>query len=117
MKDQDSRQVGLAEVRDARLVIVIWSKWSASDAFVLEEAIAARDANKLFMVSNPQAPPKHIPLSQGKARPPEVSDPLQISMTVASLIRKAGIATDMSMRTIAGKAFWLAPTCPPIPSD
>ena len=90
LKDRDPHTVGMAEVRAAHLVIVIWSKSSVSDAFVMEEAIAARDAGKLFMVSNPDAPPKHIPLPHGKDRPPDASDLMQISMAVSSLMRKRG---------------------------
>ena len=66
LSDDDRDNASMAELVNAQLVIVIWSRSSVSAAFVLQEAIAARDADKLMHVTNSAAPPKPIPGTPSK---------------------------------------------------
>src|SRR5262249_24754495 len=51
-----------AELANAELVFVIWSKSSITAPYVLSDAIAARDAKKLLQVTNTEAPPRQVPM-------------------------------------------------------
>ena len=73
---------GMAELAAAKLVIVIWSKSSVAAAFVLQEAIAARDARKLLHVVNSDAQPKAIPVRDPNEPMLDASDLLQIALAV-----------------------------------
>jgi hypothetical protein len=55
-------EVSAAELANAELVIVIWSKSAITAPYVLSDTIAARDANKLMHVTTDEAPPKQIPM-------------------------------------------------------
>src|SRR5215831_6317367 len=54
--------VRATELANAELVIVIWSKSSITAPYVLSDAIAARDTNKLMQVTNTEAPPRQVPM-------------------------------------------------------
>jgi hypothetical protein len=83
-----SSKVRAAELANAELVIVIWSKSSIAAPYVLSDAIAARDANKLIEVTNSEAPPKQIPM-RGRDEPLlDAFDLLQISLAVSSFMRR-----------------------------
>jgi hypothetical protein len=82
--------VSMAELGRAHLVVVIWSKSSVSDAFVLQEAIAARDADKLLHVVNSEAQPKHIPVRRRNEPMLDVADLMQTSMAVSTFMRQRG---------------------------
>jgi hypothetical protein len=81
-RDAASHVSSMAELAAAKLVIVIWSKSSVAAAFVLQEAIAARDAQKILHVVNSDAQPKAIPLRDADEPMLDVSDLLQISLAV-----------------------------------
>src|SRR5438046_1073027 len=76
----DRHNVSMAELRSAQLVIVIWSRSSVAAAFVLEEAIAARDTNKLLHITDSEAQPKQIPIRRKDEPLLDVSDLMQISL-------------------------------------
>jgi hypothetical protein len=80
--------VRAAELANAELVIVIWSKWSITAPYVLSEAIAARDANKLMQVINSNEPPKQIPIRDRDEPVLDALDLLQISLAVSSFMRR-----------------------------
>jgi hypothetical protein len=83
-----SSNVRAAELANAELVIVIWSKSSITAPYVLSDAIAARDANKLIEVTNSDEPPKQIPM-RGRDEPLlDTFDLLQISLAVSSFMRR-----------------------------
>ena len=81
-------QVRMAELASAKLVIVIWSRSSVAAPFVLEEAVAARDAGKLMHLSDSEAPPKTIPVRRRDDPLLDVLDLLQISLAVSSYMRR-----------------------------
>lgn len=58
----------MAELVSAEVVIVVWSKSSVTAPFVLQEAVAARDARKVMHVVNSDAQPLDSP--GGPLRPP-----------------------------------------------
>ena len=76
----EARDASVAEHASARVVIAIWSKASLASPFVLQQAIAARDARKLLQVTR-EVQPKEIPLRQDGPLL-DVSDFLQISLAV-----------------------------------
>ena len=80
--------VNAAELANAELVIVIWSRSSITAPYVLSDAIAARDANKLMQVTNAEAPPKQIPMGHRDEPVLDASDLLQISLAVSSFMRR-----------------------------
>ena len=80
--------VRAAELANAELVIVIWSKWSITAPYVLSDAIAARDANKLMQVINSNEPPKQIPIRDRDEPVLDALDLLQISLAVSSFMRR-----------------------------
>ena len=86
----DRHGVSMAELGRAHLVVVIWSRSSVSDAFVLQEAIAARDANKLMHVVNSEAQPKHVPVRRRNEPMLDVADLMQTSMAVSTFMRQRG---------------------------
>jgi len=89
-----SSSVRAAELANAELVIVIWSKSSITAPYVLSDAIAARDASKLIEVTNSDAPPKQIPM-RGRDEPLlDAFDHLQISLAVSSFMRRGGRGRD-----------------------
>ena len=77
-----------AELANAELVIVIWSKSSITAPYVLSDAIAARDANKLMQVTNTEAPPRQVPMRHLDKSLFDASDLLQISLAVSSFMRR-----------------------------
>jgi hypothetical protein len=81
-----------AQLANAELVIVIWSKSSVTAPYVLGDAVAARDANKLMHLTITEAPPKQIPMRQQDEPVLDASDLLQISLAVSSFMRR-GLAT------------------------
>jgi hypothetical protein len=85
----DPHNANMDELGAARLVIVIWSKSSVSAAFVLQEAIAARDLDKLMHVTNSAAQARHIPVRRRDEPLLDVSDLLQIALAVSSYMRKS----------------------------
>jgi hypothetical protein len=76
------------ELANAELVIVIWSKSSITAPYVLRDAIAARDANKLMHVTIAEAQPKQIPMRRQDETLLDASDFLQISLAVLSFMRR-----------------------------
>jgi hypothetical protein len=88
--NRHARHAGMAELADARLVIVIWSRSSIAAAFVLQEAIAARDAHKLMHVTNSETEPKQIPLRRRNETLLDASDLMQISLAVSAFMRAIG---------------------------
>jgi hypothetical protein len=90
LRDDDCHNASLAALANAQLVIVIWSRSSVSAAFVLQEAIAARDANKLMHVTNSAAPPKPIPVHRRNEPMLDASDLVQISLAVSAFMRQGG---------------------------
>ena len=80
--------VKAAELANAELVIVIWSTSSITAPYVLGDAIAARDANKLMVVTNSDEPPKQIPIRDRDEPLLDAFDHLQISLTVSSFMRR-----------------------------
>jgi len=90
LSDDERQNASMAELATAQLVIVIWSRSSVSSAFVLQEAIAARDANKLMHVTNSAAPPKPIPVHRRNEPMLDVSDLMQISLAVSAFMRQRG---------------------------
>ena len=86
-RDAAPHDSSLAEIAAAKLVIVIWSRSSVAAAFVLQEAIAARDARKLLPVVHSDAQPKAIPVRDANEPMLDVSDLLQISLAVFASIR------------------------------
>jgi hypothetical protein len=80
--------VSAAELANAELVIVIWSRSSIAAPYVLSDAIAARDANKLMQVTNAEVPPKQIPMGHRNEPVLDASDLLQISLAVSSFMRR-----------------------------
>jgi hypothetical protein len=88
--DDGSNNASMAELANAQLVIVIWSQSSVSAAFVLQEAIAARDADKLMHVTNAAAPPKPIPVHRRNEPMLDASDLMQISLAVSAFMRQRG---------------------------
>jgi hypothetical protein len=81
----DARAIELA---NAELVIVIWSKSSIAAPYVLSDAIAARDANKLMQVTNSDEPAKQIPMRLRDEPLLDAFDLLQISLAVSSFMRR-----------------------------
>ena len=79
--------VRAGELANAELVVVIWSKSSITAPYVLSDAIAARDANKLMVVTNSDEPPKQIPI-RDRDEPLDAFDLLQISLAVSSFMRR-----------------------------
>jgi len=79
---------GAAELANAELVIVIWSKSSITAPYVLSDAVVARDANKLMHVAITEAPPKQIPMHHRDEPLLDASDLLQISLSVSSFMRR-----------------------------
>jgi hypothetical protein len=90
LSDDGRNDASMAELTNAHLVIVIWSRSSVSAAFVLQEAIAARDANKLMHVTNSAAPPKPIPVHRRNDPMLDASDLMQISLAVSAFMRQRG---------------------------
>jgi hypothetical protein len=88
LREHEQRNASMAELGAARLVIVIWSKSSVSAAFVLQEAIAARDLDKLMHVTNSAAQARDIPVRRRNEPLLDVFDLLQISLAVSSFMRK-----------------------------
>ena len=80
--------VRAAELANAELVVVIWSKSSITAPYVLSDAIAARDANKLLVVTNSDEPPKQIPVRDRDEPLLDAFDHLQISLAVSSFMRR-----------------------------
>ena len=80
--------VRAAELTNAELVIVIWSQSSITAPYVLSDAIAARDANKLMQVTNSDEPPKQIPMRARDQPLLDAVDLLQISLAVSSFMRR-----------------------------
>jgi TIR domain-containing protein len=76
------------ELANAELVIVIWSKSSIAAPYVLSDAIAARDANKLMQVTNSDEPAKQIPMRLRDEPLLDAFDLLQISLAVSSFMRR-----------------------------
>jgi hypothetical protein len=77
-----------AELANAELAIVIWSKSSITAPYILSDAIAARDANKLMQVINSDDPPGQIPMRARDEPPLDAFDLLQISLAVSSFMRR-----------------------------
>ena len=90
LRDDDRHNASMAELANAQLVVVIWSRSSVSAAFVLQEAIAARDANKLMHVTNSAAPPKPVPVHRRNEPMLNASDLIQISLAVSAFMRQRG---------------------------
>lgn len=90
LSDDGRNNASMAELANAQLVIVIWSRSSVSAAFVLQEAIAARDANKLMHVTNSAAPPKPVPVHRRNEPMLDASDLVQISLAVSAFMRQRG---------------------------
>jgi len=80
--------VRAAELANAELVVVIWSKSSITAPYVLSDAIAARDANKLMVVTHSDEPPKQIPVRDRDEPSLDAFDHLQISLAVSSFMRR-----------------------------
>src|SRR5690242_13939913 len=80
--------VSAAELANAELAIVIWSKSSITAPYVLSDAIAARDANKLMQVINSDEPPIQVPMRARDEPQLDTFDLLQISMAVSSFMRR-----------------------------
>ena len=79
----------MSELAGADVVIVIWSKSSAAAPFVLQEAIAARDAHKVMHVVNADDRGNVIPVRRKSELIFDVSDLLQISLAVFGFIATA----------------------------
>jgi hypothetical protein len=77
-----------AAIGDAELVIVIWSNSSVAAPYVLQAAIAARDAGKLLHLMNSEAQPKQIPVRRANEHVLDTSDLVQISLAVSSFMRQ-----------------------------
>lgn len=77
-----------AELANAELAIVIWSKSSITAPYVLSDAVAARDANKLMQVINSDQPPRQVPMRVRDEPLLDAFDLLQISMAVSSFMRR-----------------------------
>jgi TIR domain len=75
----------MAEHASARVVIAIWSKASLASPLLLQQAIAARDAEKLLQVTS-QVQQREVPLRQDGPLF-DVSDFLQISLAVMPYCR------------------------------
>jgi hypothetical protein len=60
--DNKAREPILAELKKSRVVVVLWSKASITSPFVVHQAIAARDAQKLLDVVVPGFQREHVPL-------------------------------------------------------
>jgi hypothetical protein len=89
--------VRAAEFANAELVIVIWSKSSITAPYVLSDAIAARDANKLMQVTNSDEPPKQIPIRHRDEPLLDAFDLLQISLAVSSFMRRGWRGPDTAI--------------------
>ena len=90
LSDDGRDNMSMAELAIAQLVIVIWSRSSVFAAFVLQEAIAARDAGKLVHVTNSAAPPKPIPAHRRNEPVLDAADLMQISLAVSAFMRQRG---------------------------
>ena len=88
VRDDDRHDVNMAELANTQLVIVIWSRSSVSKAFLLRDAIAARDANMLMHVTNSAAPPKPLPVHRPNEVMLDASDLAQISLAVSAFMRQ-----------------------------
>jgi len=90
--------VRAVELANAELVIVIWSKSSITAPYVLSDAIAARDANKLMQVASSDEPPKQIPMRDRDEPLLDAFDLLQISLAVSSFMRRGWGGRDKATR-------------------
>ncbi len=76
------------EIGSAELIIVIWSKSSVAAPYVLQDAVAARDAGKLLHLMNSEARPSQIPARRPNEHVLDSSDLVQISLAVSSFMRQ-----------------------------
>lgn len=92
-KDQRSaaapHDASMAKLASAKVVIVIWSKSSVTAPFVLQEAVAARDAHKVMHVVNSEAQARIIPVRRPGEPMFDALDMLQISLAVYSFVKRS----------------------------
>jgi hypothetical protein len=79
------RDETIAEMRKARVVIVLWSAASVGSAHILHEAIAARDANKLVHVKVSDLALQRIPVSLGGRAVLDADDLPSIGRAISSV--------------------------------
>lgn len=83
----DMRTVRAAELAVARVVIVIWSKSAFISPFVLHEAIAAREANKVLHVKTDDIQPRQVPVRRQGEPLLNASDLAQIAVALSPHFR------------------------------
>ena len=92
-QDQQSgaapHDASMAELVSAEVVIVVWSKSSVAAPFVLQEAVAARDARKVMHVMNSDAEARAIPVRRPGEPMLDASDMLQIALAVFSFVKRS----------------------------
>ena len=81
------RTVRAAELAVARVVIVIWSKSAFISPFVLHEAIAAREANKVLHVKTDDIQPRQVPVRRQGEPLLNASDLAQIAVALSPHFR------------------------------
>ena len=79
----DMRTVRAAELAVARVVIVLWSKSAFISPFVLHEAIAAREANKVLHVKTDDIQPRQVPVRRQGEPLLNASDLAQIAVALS----------------------------------
>jgi hypothetical protein len=97
------RDENIAELRKARVVIVLWSAASVVSAHILYEAIAARDANKLVHVKVSGLSRQRIPVSVEDRMVLDADDLPSIGRAISSVPKDRPILhrVDMLASTIA----------------
>jgi hypothetical protein len=83
----DMRTVRAAELAVARVVIVLWSKSAFISPFVLHEAIAAREANKVLHVKTDDIQPRQVPVRRQGEPLLNASDLAQIAVALSPHFR------------------------------
>lgn len=85
--DDDIRGETLAQLNQARAVIVLWSAASVGSPHIVHEAIMARDAGKLLHVKVTGLDRQRIPVSLGDQVVLDAQDLSSIGRAVASILR------------------------------
>ena len=91
----DLRDDILAQLNQARVVVVLWSAASVGSPYILHEAITARDARKLLHVKVTGFDRRRIPVSLGDQAVLDADDLASIGRAVAGALGGASAARQL----------------------
>jgi TIR domain-containing protein len=110
----DIRDENIAELHKARVVIVLWSTASVGSVHILQEAIAARDANKLVHVKVEGVALQRIPISLEGRVVLDADDLPSIGRVLSSIPKGRPVPLKLRLAEVQGLADEAPSTIAPL---